>query len=153
MRKKAVLTMAAMLAMAAGLFMGCEASVDQNPKDKRAEYENCTAEISSAALIPNYEGSQAIRIAFSFQNNGADAQYLLESFDIRAYQDDTELEYVSLNDQSEQAQNTIKAVKDGGQVECVMVFSMIQEGPVEVKICTPTADQKQLAQVVFSQNG
>lgn len=127
--------------------------LDGDPNDAHAEYGDCTVEITGGRFLSNYEGIPAVSVAFAYRNDSADPLYLLESFSIHAYQDGVELDYISLNDGSEAAQNTITAVKDGAGLQCVMVFAVNSGSPVEVRVCTPTADAAQLATATLNQGG
>lgn len=115
-----------------------------------AEYEGCTAEILDGTFLDDYEGAPAFQVTIRFQNDNADPYYLLESFSILAFQDGVEIEYVSLNDESEAAQNTITALTDGASLDCVMVFATDSDSPVELSIYTPTAEAVLLAQQSYT---
>ena len=132
---------------------GLDSGGDPDPNDTRAEYGGCTAEITGGRFLSSYEGAPAVSVAFTYQNDSADPLYLLESFSIHAYQDGVELDYISLNDESETAQNTIRAVKDGAGLQCVMVFATRSGNPVEVRVCTPTETAAQLATATLTQGG
>lgn len=118
-----------------------------------AEYGEYRAEVQSMRAIYNYEGSTAFMVKFLFQNNGAEGRYLLESFDIRAYLDGEELDYISLNDERVETQNAIRAVRGGASLECDMLFALPHSGTVELVISTPTADRAQLAKTTYTYNG
>ena len=122
----------------------------------RAVYEDREIEILGAEFTDDYkdvedgEGVPAVMVQLHFKNNGADPLYALESFGIRAYQDGTELEYISLNDDvHEEARNITTGLKDGAEINCMMAFSTTSDSPVEVQITAPTADADLLTSQTF----
>jgi len=140
-------------ALSGGLNDSTGTGGDTDPSDALAEYGGCTAEITGGRFLSNYDGAPAVSVAFAYQNNGADPLYLLESFNIRAYQDGVELDYISLNDESEKAQNTITGVKDGAGLQCEMVFATRSGSPVEVRVCAPTETAERLATATLINGG
>ncbi len=127
-------------------------SVSQPPRElgTTAEYGGCTAAIQSAEFLSDYEGSPAVRVTIDFRNDNPDPYYLLESFAIHAFQDGKEIDYVSLNDPSPAAQNTLTAVSDGKSLVCAMVFALRSDSPVTLELSTPTADAELLARQTFT---
>lgn len=140
-------------ALSGGLENSAGAGGDADPSDAIAEYGGCTAEITGGRFLSSYEGAPAVRVAFTYRNDGADPLYLLESFSIRAYQDGVELDYISLNDESEKARNTITGVKGGAGLQCEMVFATRSGAPVEVRVCTPTEAAERLAAATLINGG
>ena len=122
----------------------------------KAVYGEQEIEILGAEFTDDYkdvedgEGVPAVMVQLHFKNNGADPLYALESFGIRAYQDGTELEYISLNDDvHEEARNITTGLKDGAEINCMMAFSTTSDSPVEVQITAPTADADLLTSQTF----
>ena len=76
-----------------------------------------------------------------------------ESFAIKAFQNGKELDDITnvneTADVGDSAQN-IKEVKDGASVNGSYVFKLADDSEVEVRVCTPTADEDMLAKKVFT---
>ena len=134
------------LVLVVGIFTGNE------PREigTTAEYDDRTADILGAEFLADYEGAPAVRVTIRFQNDNSSPAYLLESFNIQAFQDGIGLDYISLNDESRAAKNTITAVKNGASIECAMVFALRSDSEVKLELSTPTADADLLAQQTFS---
>lgn len=121
-----------------------------------AKYDKTQVEILGAEFTDDYKevedanGIPAIMVRMHFKNDGNEPLYLLESFGIYAYQDGTELDYISLNDQiREEARNVARGVKDGAELDCIMAFATISDSPVEVRISEPVWDGKELVTETF----
>lgn len=92
-------------------------------------------------------GVPAICIRFYYENSGEDPLYLLESFGIAAYQDGTELNYISLNSDDDEAMNTTVAVENGAGIYCMMAFETTSDNAAELQITEPTAEAKSLVKL------
>lgn len=161
MKKKiTVLLITCILAFSLAACGSSESAAD--PKDTaeavegRAVYEDREIEILGAEFTDDYKdiedsaGRPAVMVRMHFKNSGADPLYALESFGIRAYQDGTELEFISMNDSvHEEAQNVTIGLKDGAEIDCMMAFATISDSPVEVRITTPTASETPLTIMTF----
>lgn len=133
----------------------CGSSDPEPTTDGKASYDDKEIEILGAEFTDQYTGYgeqaiPAIMVRMHFKNNSADPNYPLSSFGIRAFQDGTELEYVSVNDYDHpEAKNATKEVKDGAEYDVMMAFATISDSPVEVRITTPTASETPLTIVTF----
>ncbi len=120
------------------------------------EYDGYAVEVLSYSFDDewrNYEDEDAVNavcIRFYYENGNEEPYYLLESFGITPYQDGVELEYISLNSDNEEAQNTIQSVKDGASVYCLMVFELISDSDVELRITEPTANADLLLELTLT---
>ena len=125
-------------------------------EDGVAKFDTTQINILGAEFTDEYKdaedtpGTPAVMVRFHFKNDGAEPLYALESFGIHAYQDGVELDRISLNDQiHEEAQNIIRGVKDGAEIDCMIAFATKSDGPVEVRITEPTAEAKDLLTETF----
>lgn len=104
-----------------------------------AEYENCKAELLEAEFDT---AENTVKVYVAYTNNGSDGMYMLESFVVRAFQNDTELtNFTDINDDGK----LITEVKDGQSITGAYIFELTDSSTVEVRICTPTADEELLA--------
>ena len=94
------------------------------------------------------DSSKAIRVHLKYTNNSSDGMYLSESFAIKAFQNDKELEDITdvkeSSDVGDSAQNIIE-VKDGASVNGSYVFKLTDDSEVQVHVCTLTVDENVLA--------
>lgn len=103
-----------------------------------AEYENCKAELLEAEFDT---AENTVKVHVAYTNNGSDGMYMLESFVVRAFQNDTELTNLTdINDDGK----LITEVKDGQSITGTYIFELTDSSTVEVQICTPTADEELL---------
>ena len=110
-----------------------------------AAYDNYTAELLEADFYTDDNGKSIVRVSVNYTNNNSDGMYMLESFVVKAFQDDTELvDLTDIND-DKQSVTLIKEVKDGQSIAGSYVFELSSTSPVEVRICSPTADEELLA--------
>lgn len=153
MRKK-ITAFLAMIVLATSL-IACGSSAPEPTTDGKASYDDHEIEILGAEFTDSYTGmgSQsipAIKVRMHFKNNSPDPTYPVSAFGIRAFQDGTELEYVSMNDHDNQeARNAIKEVKDGAEYDAMMAFATTSDSPVEIRITTPTASETLLTSMTF----
>lgn len=118
-----------------------------------AVYEDTQAEILDAEFYETEDGASVVRVNFKYTNNSEDGLYMLESFVVRAFQNDTQLDDMTdINEETESGNSAelIREVKNGESVEGSYVFQLSDDSEVEVRVCTPTADEELLAQKVFS---
>ncbi|MBO5639053.1 MAG: DUF5067 domain-containing protein [Oscillospiraceae bacterium] len=158
MKKKITVLLATCLLMLAltACGSGTAAAQPEPLPEGKAAYEDREIEILGAEFTDDYKdiedsaGRPAVMVRMHFKNSGADPLYALESFGIRAYQDGTELEFISMNDSvHEEAQNVTIGLKDGAEIDCMMAFATISDSPVEVRITEPTAEAKLLTSKTF----
>ena len=153
MRKK-ITAFLAMIVLAVSI-TACGSSAPEPTTDGKAAYDDREIEILGAEFTDSYTGmgSQsipAIKVRMHFKNNSPDPTYPVSAFGIRAFQDGTELEYVSMNDHDNQeARNAIKEVKDGAEYDAMMAFATTSDSPVEIRITTPTASETLLTSMTF----
>lgn len=154
MKKKITVLLATCILLVLSL-AACGSSAPEPTTDGKASYDDKDIEILGAEFTDEYTGYSeqpisAIMVRMHFKNNSADPNYPLSSFGIRAFQDGTELEYVSVNDYDHpEAKNATKEVKDGAEYDVMMAFATISDSPVEVRITTPTASETPLTIMTF----
>lgn len=118
-----------------------------------AVYEDTQANILSADFYDLEDGTPAVRVHFKFTNNQADGLYMYECFAVRAFQNDTQLDdLTNVNEDAETGDSAelIREVKNGASLEGSYVFKLADDSDVEIRVCTPTADEELLAQKIFS---
>lgn len=145
--KNIILSVAACLV----LLSGCGSTPPQTVEiDNIAVYEDYTATLTDAEYFTDDDGGKMIRVYVEYTNNGADGLYMLESFIVKAFQNDTELaNRTDIND-DEKSVTLIQEVKDGQTIAGSYVFELMDSGLVEVRLCTPTADEELLAMKEYS---
>lgn len=78
---------------------------------------------------------------------------MYECFAVRAFQNDTQLDNITnVNEDSETGDSAelIREVKNGASLEGFYVFRLSDDSDVEIRVCTPTADEELLAQKIFT---
>lgn len=131
------------------LCVGCTTKTGETPITTTAEYEGTVAEIKDAEYFSNESGGNMIRVHFDYTNNNSDGMYMYESFIVKAFQNDTELgNFTDVNLDSDCA-NLIHEVKDGQSISGSYIFQLNDSSTVEVRVCTPTADEVILAKQTF----
>lgn len=116
-------------------------------------YEDTQAEILDAGFFETKDGASAIRVNFKYTNNADKGKYMLESFAVLAFQNDIELDDLTdINEEPEEGNSgeLTREVKNGKSIMGSYVFRLTDDSDVEVRVCTPTADEELLAQKVFS---
>ena len=91
-----------------------------------------------------------MRVHFKFTNNQSDGLYMYECFAVR---NDTQLDNITnVNEDSETGDSAelIREVKNGASLEGSYVFRLSDDSDVEIRVCTPTADEELLAQKIFT---
>jgi hypothetical protein len=114
-----------------------------------AEYEGCTVELQDAEFF-TLDGQDMIRVYMTYTNSNSDGLYLYESFSIKAFQNDVEIEDCTDINDDELSIPIIREVKDGASIVGSYVFAVSGTDDVEVRVCTPTADEELLAGKVYT---
>lgn len=112
-----------------------------------AEYEDCTLELMSGTVETTDTGVQVLRVTATYTNNNSEPLYALCSFGVKAFQNDTEV--ADLSDINGTESVLIQEVKDGKSLSVSYIFELNEESPVEVVVCTPTAEEKPIAKVIY----
>lgn len=118
-----------------------------------AVYEDTQANILSADFYDLEDGTSVVRVHFKFTNNQADGLYMYECFSVRAFQNNTQLDdLTNVNEDAEigDSAELIREIKNGTSLEGSYVFKLANGSDVEIRVCTPTADEELLAQKIFS---
>lgn len=116
----------------------------QSKATDTAEYDGCTLQIESGEIS---DGVLTVKVKYT--NSNSDPLYALESFAVKAYQNDVELDDATdINDEA-LGSNLIKEVMNGKSIEGEYKFNVPGDGEVTVNICTPTADEEVLASSVY----
>lgn len=116
-----------------------------------AEYDSGIAELQDAEFYTADDGSNRIRVNIKYTNPSADPCYLLSAFAMKAFQNGKEIEdmaYMDIN--TDEGRSLIQEVKDGASVQAFRTFKLDDNSPVEVWICTPTANEDLLAMQTYS---
>lgn len=110
-----------------------------------AEYEDTKAELLKADFFTTDDGREMIRVYVRYTNDNSNDMYMLESFAVKAYQNEKELvDSTDINDDILSVP-LIQSVKNGESLEGTYVFELRDTSSVEVQLCTPTADEISLA--------
>lgn len=112
-----------------------------------AEYDGCTLELTGGKVETTDTGKEVFRVSATYTNSNSEPLYALCSFGVKAFQNDTEINDLSDINGSEAV--LIKEVKDGKSLSVSYVFELTNESPVEITVCTPTADEQVIAKVVY----
>lgn len=112
-----------------------------------AEYDGCTLELTGGKVETTDTGKEVFRVSAMYTNSNSEPLYALCSFGVKAFQNDTEINDLSDINGSEAV--LIKEVKDGKSLSVSYVFELTNESPVEITVCTPTADEQVIAKVVY----
>ncbi len=113
----------------------------------KAEYENTALELLEAEVLATANGN-VIKVKATYQNNATEPQYCLSSFAVKAYQNNTELTDVS--DINGEEAVLIQETANGANLSVQYAFLLSDTSPVEVKVCTPTAEQNVIARKVYT---
>ena len=143
--KKIVLIM---MTCAMLLLAGCDTTepVQEKTIGTVAEYEDYKAELLEAEFYTD-DGKEMMKVNVTYTNDGVNGMYMLESFAVKAFQNDIELtDCTDINDDSK----LITEVKDGQSITGAYIFELADTSTVEVRICTPTADEEILALKEYS---
>jgi len=138
------------------VFTACGSEGEAEPEQEItniAVYEDTQAEIMDAEFYDTDDGTHAVRVNFKFTNNTDEGLYMSECFSVHAFQNDTELNDITdINEDPAEGNSAelIREVKGGESLECSYVFECSDDSDVEVRVCTPTADEELLAQKTLS---
>lgn len=143
--KSKVAVIVACLIIVVVSLVGCSGEVELT---NIAEYEDCTLELMGAIVENTDTGTQVLRVTATYTNNSAEPLYALCSFGVKAFQNDTEV--ADLSDINGTEAVLIQEVKDGNSLSVSYVFELNEETtPVEVIVCTPTAEEKPIAKAIY----
>lgn len=129
-----------------------ETTQSQKEITDTAIYEDTEADILTADFYDLEDGTPVVRVHFKYTNNQSDGLYMYECFAVRAFQNDTQLDDITdVNEESNigDSAELIREVKDGASLESSYVFILTDDSDVEIRVCTPTADEDLLAQKIF----
>lgn len=112
-----------------------------------AEYEGCTLELLDGVEETTDEGKQVLKVTATYTNDNSDPLYAYCSFDVAAFQNDTEINDVSDINGNEAV--LIQEVKNGKSLTVQYVFELADDSPVEVFVRTPTADTENIGKQVY----
>lgn len=137
------------------MITGCGGQVTESEEviTNIAEYEDTISEILDADFYETEDGASVVRVRFKFTNNQSNGLYLLECFAVHAFQNDVELDdLTNINEEAEDGDSAefIREIKNGASLEASYVFLLSDDSDVEIRVCTPTADEVLLAQKTFS---
>ena len=116
-----------------------------------AEYDGCTLELTGGKVETTDTGKEVLRVSATYTNSNSDPLYALCSFGVKAFQNDTEIN--DLSDINGEEAVLIQEVKDGKSLSVSYVFELTNESPVEITVCSPTADEQIIAKVVYLEAG
>lgn len=129
------------------LITGCSG---QKELTNIAEYEGCTLELTGGKVETADTGKEVLRVSATYTNSNSEPLYALCSFGVKAFQNDTEIN--DLSDINGNEAILIKEVKNGKSLSVSYVFELTDESPVEILVCTPTADEETIAKAVYLDN-
>lgn len=112
-----------------------------------AEYEGCSLELTGGKVETTDTGKQVLRVSATYTNSNTEPLYALCSFDVKAFQNDTEIN--DLSDINGNEAVLIKEVKNGKSLSVSYVFEITDESPVEILVCTPTASEETIAKAIY----
>lgn len=125
------------------ILTGCGTS--ENEIGTIAEYEDTKAELLKADFFTTDDNREMVRVHVRYTNDNSNDMYMLESFSVKAYQNEKELvDNTDLNDDVLSVP-LIQSVKNGESLEGTYVFELRDRSSVEIQVCTPTADEILLA--------
>jgi outer membrane lipoprotein-sorting protein len=123
-------------------------SQQEEPIGAAAEYDTYRVELQDAEFFTQ-DDQPMVRVYMEYTNNGPDGLYLMESFSIKAFQNDVQIEdRTDINDDALSAP-VIQEVKNGESIVGSYVFALSDSSDVEVRVCTPTADEDLLACKIY----
>lgn len=136
------------LALPMLFFTACGDTSSTQELTNTAEYEDTVLTLGESSV--NAEDN-TITVKATFTNNSEEPIYALSAFSVKAFQNDKELENVSDINDGEAA--LIQEVKNGESQEVSYVFALDTDlsSPVEVYVCSPTADEEQLAKIEITE--
>jgi hypothetical protein len=152
--KKIILLASSLMLLLSGCGQSSVSDVNNSVQEESvgtiAEFNDCKAELQESEIFMD-NGEQKIRVYVEYTNNNSDGMYMLESFVVNAFQNDVELtDCTDIND-DEQSSTLIQEVKEGQSIVGSYVFTLTNASDdVEVRVCTPNADEELLALKVYA---
>ena len=113
-----------------------------------AEYEGCKLELLDG-IVNTVDNKQVLKVSAIYTNDNEEPLYEYCSFDVKAFQNDTEL--VELSDINGEEANLIKEVRNGQSLEVTFVFELSDSSKVDVLVRTPTADTVTIGEKSYMQ--
>lgn len=113
-----------------------------------AEYEGCKLELLDG-IVSTVDNKQVLKVSAIYTNDNEEPLYEYCSFDVKAFQNDTEL--VELSDINGEEANLIKEVRNGQSLKVTFVFELADSSEVDVLIRTPTADTVTIGKKLYLQ--
>ena len=116
-----------------------------------AEWDAGIAEILDAEFLTAEDGTDIIRVNFTYTNPSSDPIYFVQAFSISAFQNGKGLDDRIGNDvNSEDGDDLTRPIKDGASLSVWRTFRLEDDSPVEVRVCTATAAEDLLAMQTFT---
>ena len=114
-----------------------------------AEYDGCTLELTGASIETDDEtGADVLKITATFTNDNSDPIYALSAFAVKAFQNDVEI--TDASDINGDDASLLTEVKEGASVDVSYTFELTDaSAAVEFYVCSPTADQIELAELIY----
>lgn len=128
------------------MFTAC-GTTEPTELTNRAEYENTVLELLEADVLTTAIGN-VIKVKATYRNNATEQQYCLSSFAVKAYQNNTEL--TDISDINGEEAVLIQEIANGASLSVQYAFLLSDTSSVEVKVCTPTAEQNVIAKKVYT---
>ena len=125
--------------------VGCSA---EQPLTSTAEFEDCILSLDNAEISTNDEQQYILTVNATYTNNGSEPLYALCSFGIKVFQND--IEQMDISDINGDEQTLIREVKNGQSLQVSYKFELTDNSPVEILVCTPTADEEIIAKLEYS---
>ena len=125
--------------------VGC--STSEKELTQTAEFEDCIMEILDATKITDGTGANYAQVTAKYTNNSETPLYAYCSFKVTAFQNNQALEDCA--DVNGEQADLIKEIKNGESLNVTYLFKLADESKIEVFVCSPTADEQQLAKAVF----
>ena len=126
-------------------FAGC--SAPEKELTQTAEFDDCIMEILDATKVTDDTGANYAQVKTKYTNNSETPLYAYCSFKVTAFQNNQALEDCS--DVNGEQSDLIKEIKGGESLNVTYLFKLTDESKIEVFVCSPTADEQQLAKAVF----
>lgn len=112
-----------------------------------AEFDDCIMEILDATKVTDETGANYAQVTAKYTNNSETPLYAYCSFKVTAFQNNQALEDCS--DVNGEQSDLIKEIKSGESLNVTYLFKLTDESKFDVFVCSPTADEQQLAKAVF----
>ena len=116
-----------------------------------AKWDYGEAEILDAEFLTAEDGTDIIRVNFTFTNPTSEPIYFVSAFSIKAFQNGVELDSrIDKDVNSEEGHDLIREIMDGASLDVFRTFTLRDDSPVEVRVCTATAAEDLLAMQTFT---